>query len=107
MQIVIEPPKIELGKSGQAVLRAYLSLLLIGGNVGLPLVLGTLVVSHTASRRYPTLINMLISWITYATAALLLCVLQIICPCTADNLGLILDFIRANIKVGNQTSGYV
>lgn len=72
MKIAPEAPKINLGSSGHAILKAYLSLLLIGGNAGLPLALGTMFVSGTASKRYPTLINMLVSWIVFATASLLL-----------------------------------
>ena len=72
MKIAPEAPRIDLGSSGHAVQKAYFALLLVGGHVGLPLALGTMFVSRSASRRYPTLINMLVSWIVYATAALLL-----------------------------------
>ena len=74
MKIAPEAPRIDLGSSGLVVLKTYFALLLVGGHVGLPLALGTMFASRTASRRYPTLINMLVSWIVYATAALLLCV---------------------------------
>ncbi|KAI5119065.1 hypothetical protein M0805_001524 [Coniferiporia weirii] len=45
---------------------------IIGGHVGIPLALVTMILTKTVRQRHPTLINLLVAWIVYATANLIL-----------------------------------
>lgn len=65
-------PAINLGVHKDAIMDAFFSFHIIGGHVGLPLVLATMVVVKTVAQRHPTLINLLVSLIVYSTANLLL-----------------------------------
>ena len=65
-------PAINLGPHEDAVLAVYYSLLILGGLIGLPLTIATMVFSKTANRRYPTLINLLLFYFIYAIACLIL-----------------------------------
>lgn len=65
-------PAIDLGSSKDAILAGYYFLLVLGGCVGLPLTVATIILTKTANRRHPTLINLLILYFVYAIACLLL-----------------------------------
>ncbi|KAH8110669.1 hypothetical protein DFH11DRAFT_1514159 [Phellopilus nigrolimitatus] len=65
-------PAIDLGPHKDTTLDVYFFILILGGHIGLPLALGTMVFTKTAGRRHPTLVNLLVSWFVYATANLLL-----------------------------------
>ncbi|EJD03587.1 uncharacterized protein FOMMEDRAFT_139814 [Fomitiporia mediterranea MF3/22] len=65
-------PAIDLGPHKDAILDVFFAFLIIGGHVGLPLALTTMVILKTVAHRHPTLLNLLASWIVYATANLLL-----------------------------------
>lgn len=65
-------PAIDLGPHKDVIMDVFFSFHIIGGHVALPLTLVTMVILKTVARRHPTLINLLISWVVYATANLLL-----------------------------------
>lgn len=65
-------PAIDLGPHKDAIMDVFFSFHIIGGHITLPLTLATMVILRTVARRHPTLINLLISWVVYATANLLL-----------------------------------
>lgn len=65
-------PAIDLGSHKDAIMDVFFSFHIIGGHVGLPLVLATMVAMNIIARRHPTLINLLVSLIVYSTANLLL-----------------------------------
>ncbi|KAL5519511.1 hypothetical protein ACEPAH_1194 [Sanghuangporus vaninii] len=65
-------PAIDLGSHKDAILNTFFAFHIIGGHVGLPIAFITMVILKTLARRHPTLISLLLSWIVYATANLLL-----------------------------------
>lgn len=65
-------PAIDLGSHEDVILAVYYVLLVLGGGVGIPLMIATMILAKTVSRRHPTLINFLLSWFAYAIANLLL-----------------------------------
>ncbi|KAL5533675.1 hypothetical protein ACEPAG_135 [Sanghuangporus baumii] len=65
-------PAIDLGPHKDGILNTFFAFHIIGGHVGLPMAFITMVVLKTLARRHPTLISLLLSWIVYATANLLL-----------------------------------
>ena len=72
MVIESQPPAIDLGSSKDAILAGYYFLLVLGGCIGLPLTVVTMILTKTASRRHPTFINLLLLYFVYAIACLLL-----------------------------------
>lgn len=72
LRVLPVEPAIELGSHKGAILDAYYTFLILGGQIGLPIVLLTMFLNGAGSRRHPTLINMLVSWMLYAIANLLL-----------------------------------
>ena len=70
---VVEPA-INLGLHKGAILDVYFAILIAGGQIGLPITLLTMFFNGKGSRRHPTLINVLVSWMLYAIVNLLLCV---------------------------------
>lgn len=63
---------IDLGPHKEIVLGVYYSILVLGGHVGIPLIVSSMVFAKTINHRHPTLINMLVLWFIYTTASLLL-----------------------------------
>lgn len=49
-----------------------LGILILGGNIGLPVVLITILLSSKVTPRTPTLVNFLVCWIVWSIAFLLL-----------------------------------
>lgn len=71
-------PKIDLGTHKDATLDVYFIFLILGGHIGLPLSLATMYMTKDINRRHPTLINLLCTWILYATAGLILFVYSLL-----------------------------
>ncbi len=67
-------PAIELGPHREILLIFYYSVLALGAQVGLPLVLATAFFGRNQPRRHPTFINIVIAWLLYGVAALFLSV---------------------------------
>jgi len=65
-------PAINLGPHKDAILDAFFAVFILGGQVGLPIVLLTLLFGGSDGRRRYTLFNFLVSWMLYAIANLLL-----------------------------------
>ena len=65
-------PVIDFGHNRGIILGFYFAFLIIGANVGLPLLIVTLLVTRTVNRRHPTLINFLVSWTVYGSTCLIL-----------------------------------
>ncbi|OCB87115.1 hypothetical protein A7U60_g5850 [Sanghuangporus baumii] len=65
-------PAIDLGSHKDAMLNTFFAFHIIGSHVGLPMAFITMVILKTLARRHPTLISLLLSWIVYTTANLLL-----------------------------------
>jgi len=65
-------PAIDLGQHKDIILGVYYFLLALGGCVGLPLTVATMVFTKTVNRRHPTLLNFLLVWFAYAMASLIL-----------------------------------
>lgn len=77
-------PAIELGPHREVVLIFYYSVLVLGAQVGLPLVLATAFFGRNQTRRHPAFINIVIAWLVYGIGALFLwvtwkfCILMIL-----------------------------
>ncbi|KLO13774.1 hypothetical protein SCHPADRAFT_346019 [Schizopora paradoxa] len=56
----------------QAELVLYFVLLILGGHIGLPAAFTTIFIAPKQSKRHPTYISVLLSWIVFATSALFL-----------------------------------
>ncbi|KLO13767.1 hypothetical protein SCHPADRAFT_940095 [Schizopora paradoxa] len=65
-------PAIELGPHREVVLIFYYSVLVLGAQVGLPLVLATAFFGRNQPRRHPAFINIVIAWLVYGISALFL-----------------------------------
>ena len=74
MRGLVQPskPLLDMGVHRTAILDVFFALNIVGGHVGLPLALGTMLATKTAGKRHPTLLNLLAFLIVFATAALLL-----------------------------------
>lgn len=75
-RVLLVDPAIDLGSHKDAILNAYFTLFIHGGQIGLPIVLLTMLFNGAGSRRHPTLFNFLVSWMLYAIANLLLLVIS-------------------------------
>lgn len=64
-------PAIDLGSRRETILLGYYCCIIIGGQVGLPLVLVTSLLG-SQPRRHPTFLNILLAWFLYAVSSLLL-----------------------------------
>ena len=71
--LIIELKIYPLASSFHHLQPIYLVLLIAGGQVGLPLVIVTLLFSKKAIR-HPTLINFFCTWVIYSVVFCLLCV---------------------------------
>lgn len=73
-------PAIELGPHRDVVLIFYYSVLVLGAQVGLPLVLATAFFGRNQPRRHPAFINIVIAWLLYGASALFLSVFNCCVP---------------------------
>ena len=62
---------IDLGSHKDAYLDTFFAFYVMGGHVGLPLALLTMILTKTINQRQPTLINLLICWTIYSTSNLI------------------------------------
>ena len=62
---------LDLGEGKHTVLILYFTLLIIGGNIGLPIALATSLLSKNVPKRRVTYTNMIMSWIMFSTSRLL------------------------------------
>ena len=65
-------PRIDLGSRKLVILNAFYSLFIVGGQVGLPITLLTMLVTRTASERHVALLNLMLFCILYSVANLLM-----------------------------------
>lgn len=63
---------IDLGLHKETILGVYYTFLILGGDVGIPLAILTMFFAKTLTKRHPTLVNMLVMFVLYANANILL-----------------------------------
>lgn len=71
-------PRIDLGSRKLAFLNAFYSLFIVGGQVGLPISLLTMLLTGIATKRHIALMNLMVFCIIYSVANLLMWV----CVCS-------------------------
>lgn len=86
LRVTPSAPAINIGPHKDVLLDVFFALFILGGQVGLPIVLLTMLLGRSDGRRRYTLFNFLVSWMLYAISMLLLLVpFRVIFEKPADN----------------------